>query len=248
MGAINGQVAIVTGASGGIGKAICKVLAREGAEVVASYFNNRAGVEVTAAAVKAAGRQVEVVKANTGLVLECRALVDRAVDRFGKVDLLVNNAGIYPRSWALEMQEEEWDQVVDTNLKGTFFCCQAAARVMKPAGYGRIINIGSLAMRGATRGAHYSATKAGISALTRTLAFEWAPEVLVNCIAPGIVDTPQPRYGLNEDQIAERVRNLPVPRIGMPEDIAGAVLYLVSKSGNWITGQTLHINGGDWMP
>ena len=245
MGAIEGRVAIVTGASGGIGKTICRVLAREGAEVVASYFNDRAGVEVAAEGVRAAGRQVEVVRANTGVVAECRALVDRTVKRFGRLDILVNNAGTYPRSWALEMTEEEWDRVVDTNLKGTFFCSQAAARVMKPAGYGRIVNLGSVAMAGMPRGAHYSSTKGGIVSLTRALAREWAPEILVNCVAPGIVDTPQPRQGMTEEQIMERVRQLPIPRIGTPEDIAEAVLYIISDRASWITGQVFHVNGGD---
>jgi 3-oxoacyl-[acyl-carrier protein] reductase len=188
---------------------------------------------------------VEVVKANNGVVAQVRAVVDRAVERFGRLDILVNNAGTYPRSWALEMAEEEWDLVVDTNLKGTFFCSQAAARVMKPAGYGRIVNLGSVAMAGQPRGAHYSATKGGIASLTRALAREWAPEILVNCVAPGTVDTPQPRQGMTEEQLVERVRQLPIPRIGTPDDIAEAVLYFVSDRASWITGQVFHVNGGD---
>ena len=245
MGAIEGRVAVVTGASGGIGKAICRVLAREGADVVASYGNDKAGVEVAAEGVRATGRQVEVVRANTAVVAECRALVDKTVKRFSRLDILVNNAGTFPRSWSLEMTEEEWDRVVDSNLKGTFFCSQAAARVMKSAGYGRIVNLGSVAMNGSPRGAHYSATKGGIVSLTRTLAREWAPEILVNCVAPGLVDTPQPRYGMTEEEVSERARNLPLARIGKPEDIAEAVLFLVSEKASWITGQLFHVNGGD---
>jgi len=247
MGTLNGQVAIVTGASGGIGKAICQVLATEGADIVAHYLHDRNGVEIAATSVKAAGRQVEIVRANVAVPSEARTLIAKTMERFGRCDILVNNAGTFPRSWALETTEEEWDRVLDTNLKGTFMCSQAAAHVMKQAGRGRIVNMASLAIRGIPRGAHYSASKAGIMGLTRTLALEWAPEVLVNCVAPGLIDTPQPRMGMNEEQIAERVRRLPLPRIGRPEDVAQAVLYLVSDHSSWITGQTLHVNGGDMM-
>jgi NAD(P)-dependent dehydrogenase (short-subunit alcohol dehydrogenase family) len=248
MGMLEARVAIVTGASGGIGRTICQVLASEGTHVVAHYLKDQTGVEMVAAVVKGLGGQIEMVRADVGTVVEARALVDRAVERFGRLDILVNNAGTYPRSWALDMTEEEWDRVLDTNLKGTFFCSQAAARIMRQTGGGRIVNISSIAMRGALQGAHYSASKAGIVGLTRTLALEWAPTVLVNCVAPGIVDTPQPRMGMSEEQIAERVRRLPLPRIGRPEDVAQAVLFLVSDSSSWITGQTLHVNGGDMMP
>ena len=244
---LEGRVAIVTGASGGIGKAICRVLARNGADVVAHYLRDQAGVETAGAAVKEAGRQVEIVKADVAVATEARALVVQAVERFGRLDILVNNAGVAPRSWALEMSDDEWDKVLDTNLKGTFICSQAAARVMKQMAGGRIVNISSLAIRGVIRGAHYSASKAGMLGLTRSLALEWAPEVLVNCVAPGVVDTPQPRTGMSEDEITERVNRLPLPRIGRPEDVAQAVLFFVSDSSSWITGQTLHVNGGDVM-
>jgi NAD(P)-dependent dehydrogenase (short-subunit alcohol dehydrogenase family) len=248
MGVLEGRVAIVTGASGGIGKSICKVLATEGADIVAHYLRDQAGVEVAAAEVKGAGRQVEVVKADVGAASEAQALVRRSLDVFGRLDILVNNAGTYPRSWALEMTEDEWDTVLDTNLKGTFMCSQAAARYMKKNGGGRIVNMSSVAIRGQPRGSHYSASKAGIIGLTRALALEWAPEVLVNCVAPGIIDTPQPRMGLTEEQIEARFRSLPLPRIGQPEDVARVVLFFVSESSSWITGQTLHVNGGDMMP
>ena len=247
MGALEKQVAIVTGASGGIGKAICQVLATEGADIVAHYLHDRDGAEIAAASVKAAGRQVETVRANVAVPSEARALIAKTMERFGRCDILVNNAGTFPRSWALETTEEEWDRVIDTNLKGTFMCSQAAARVMKQAGRGRIVNMASLAVRGILRGGHYSASKGGIVSLTRTLALEWAPEVLVNCVAPGLIDTPQPRMGMNEEQIAERVKRLPLPRIGRPEDVAQTVLFLVSDHSSWITGQTLHVNGGDMM-
>jgi NAD(P)-dependent dehydrogenase (short-subunit alcohol dehydrogenase family) len=247
MGKLEGRVAIVTGASGGIGKAICRLLAINGADVVVHYLHDREGAETAATAVKEAGRQSEMVKANTSLSDEARSLVSRAMGRFKRLDILVNNAGVFPRSWALDMKEEEWDRVIDTNLKGTFMCSQAVAKFMKEGGGGRIVNISSIVIRGITRGAHYSATKAGIMSLTRSLALEWAPDILVNCVAPGLIDTPQPRMGMSEEQIAERVSRLPLPRLGRPEDVAEAVLFLVSDSSSWITGQTLHVNGGEMM-
>jgi NAD(P)-dependent dehydrogenase (short-subunit alcohol dehydrogenase family) len=247
VGSLEGRVAIVTGASGGIGKAICRILAINGANIVTHYLHDREGVEIAATAVREAGRQVEIVSADVAVVAEVQALVKKVLERFGRLDILVNNVGIFPRSWALEMSEEEWDKVLDTNLKGTFMCSQAAAQVMKQVGGGRIVNISSLAIQGRARGAHYSASKAGIIGLTRALAVEWAPEILVNCVVPGIIDTPQPRMGMTEEQIAERVSRIPIPRIGRPEDIAQAVLFFVSDSSSWITGQTLHVNGGDMM-
>jgi NAD(P)-dependent dehydrogenase (short-subunit alcohol dehydrogenase family) len=241
------QVAVITGASGGIGKAICKALAEEGSDIVAHYWKDREGVESAAALGKAAGGRVEILNGDLSVRSEAKNLIDETVKRLGRCDILVNNAGTFPRSWALDLTEEEWDRVIDTNLKGTFFCSQAAARVMKMAGQGRIVNIASVAIRGILRGAHYSASKAGIIGLTRTLALEWAPEVLVNAVAPGLIDTPQPRMGMSERQIAERVQHLPLARIGRPEDVAEAVLFLVSKGSSWVTGHTLHVNGGDMM-
>jgi NAD(P)-dependent dehydrogenase (short-subunit alcohol dehydrogenase family) len=245
MGALEGKVALVTGASGGIGKAICRVLALEGADIAAHYLQDRQGADSAASLVKRAGRRVEVLKGD--LPCEAQTVVAETVRHFGRCDILVNNAGVYPRSWALDLTEEEWDRVIDTNLKSTFFCSQAAARVMKAAGEGRIVNMSSVAIRGAQRGSHYCASKAGIIGLTRALALEWAPEILVNCVAPGIIDTPQPRLGMSEEQIAERVGKLPLPRIGTPEDVAQAVLFLASHRSSWVTGQVLHVNGGDMM-
>lgn len=245
---LEGRVAIVTGASGGIGKAICATLAREGADLVVHYLHGRAGAELAEAAVRVEGRKAEVVRADVAVGAEARALVSRAMERFGRLDILVNAAGVYPRSWAMEMAEEEWDTVLDINLKGTFLCSQAAARVMKQAGAGAIVNTSSIAIRGQARGAHYCASKAGVVALTRVLALEWAPEIRVNCIAPGLTDTDMPRKGMSQEEIANRVQGMPLPRLGRPEDIARAVLFLVSDNSSWVTGQTVHVNGGDWMP
>ncbi|MDA8217949.1 MAG: SDR family NAD(P)-dependent oxidoreductase [Dehalococcoidales bacterium] len=245
MGFLDGRVALVTGASGGIGKAICGRLAGEGADVVCHYNKDMAGVDAAAAAVRESGRQALVVQANLAVAAEARKIVHQAVERFGRLDVLINNAGTYPRSWALELTEEEWDLVLDTNLKGTFMCSQAAAPIMKRASWGRIVNMSSIARKGQARGAHYSASKAGIVGLTRALAIEWAPEILVNAIAPGLIDTPQPRQGLTEEQIAERARALLIPRIGTPDDIARVVLFLLSDGGSWMTGQVLSVNGGD---
>jgi NAD(P)-dependent dehydrogenase (short-subunit alcohol dehydrogenase family) len=245
MGMLDGKVALVTGGSGGIGKGLCKALAEAGADVVVHYRSDAAGAAKAAALVAAAGRQCETLQADTSRAAEARALVEQAVARFGHLDILINNAATFPRSLALDMTEELWDQVIDTNLKGTFICSQAAAGPMKKAGWGRIVNIGSVSMFGQARGAHYSAAKAGLLGLTRTLAIEWAPEITVNCVAPGLVDTPQPRYGMTEEQIAARAASLLIPRIGQPEDVANAVLFYVSPATSWVTGQVMHVNGGD---
>jgi NAD(P)-dependent dehydrogenase (short-subunit alcohol dehydrogenase family) len=242
---LEGRVALVTEGSGGIGKAICSLLAREGADVAIHYCRDQSGASAAAAAVTTAGRRAETFQADLAVAAEARGLVARTLERFGRLDILVNNAAIFPRHSAFEISEEEWDKVLDTNLKGTFFCSQAAAKAMKQAGWGRIVNMSSLAWRGRLHGSHYSASKAGIVALTRSLAKEWAPEVLVNAVAPGLIDTPAPRQELTEDQIAQRVRTLLIPRIGQPEDVAECVLFLVSKGSSWITGQLLSVNGGD---
>jgi 3-oxoacyl-[acyl-carrier protein] reductase len=170
--------------------------------------------------------------------------------RIGPIDILVNNAGIYPRAAVLDLDEATWDAVLDVNLKGTFFCAQAAARRMTNRGSGRIINIASdSALIPAANGAHYCASKAGVVALTKSLALALAPRgILVNAIAPGLTDTAQPRYGMTEAEIAAYGReSIPIGRIAEPEDIARATLFLASSLAAFVTGQTIFVNGGSLM-
>jgi NAD(P)-dependent dehydrogenase (short-subunit alcohol dehydrogenase family) len=195
------------------------------------------------------GRRAIAVQADMASIPSLTRLTDRAQEEFGRVDILVNNAGIFPRSPALELAEAEWDSVVDVNLKGTFFCAQAAARRMVAAGIaGSIINMSSITLRGTLNGAHYVATKGGVAAMTRALALELAPyRIRVNAIAPGIIDTAQPRYGMTEEQLQEAGRQTPLGRLGQSDDIADAALYLACDASRYVTGQTLHVNGGAFM-
>jgi 3-oxoacyl-[acyl-carrier protein] reductase len=169
---------------------------------------------------------------------------------FGGLDILVNNAGIFPRAHFLELDERTWDRVHDVNLKGLVFCAQQAARLMvERRGRGRIINISSIsALRPDERGVHYCASKAAIIAATKSMALALAPhQIAVNAVAPGLTDTDQPRDGFSEEQILERERGIPWGRMAQPADIARAVLYLASDLSDYVTGQTLFVNGGHWM-
>jgi 3-oxoacyl-[acyl-carrier protein] reductase len=178
-------------------------------------------------------------------------MVDGAIAELHRVDILVNNAGVFPRGTVLELDEATWDTVLDVNLKGTWLCTQAAARVMVEQGEGgRIVNVSSRsAFQPALRGAHYAASKAGIIAFTRNAALELAPYgITVNALAPGLTDTAQPRYGMTEDEIASAASLVPLGRIAQPEDMLPTVLFLCGPGGAYITGQTHHVNGGAWMP
>ena len=174
----------------------------------------------------------------------------QAADEMGGVSILVNNAAVFPRSSFLELAESEWDLVLGVNLKGAFLCTQAAANRMVSAKQGgAIINLTSgAAFRGSPRGVHYVSSKAGVVGLTRATAVELAAhKIRVNAIAPGLTDTAQPRYGMTEDEISEKAATIPFPGLTMPEDIADAAVFLASDSASRISGQTIHVNGGDYL-
>jgi 3-oxoacyl-[acyl-carrier protein] reductase len=176
--------------------------------------------------------------------------VDATVAAFGKIDILVNNAGVFPRVSLLEMTEKDWDFVHSINLKAGFFCAQSAARSMIAAGTGgTIVNLASSAIFGASpRGVHYAASKGGVVSMTRAMALELAPfKIRVNAIAPGLTDTAQPRYGMSEEELAERAASMPLGRMGQPEDIANVAVFLASEKSAFMTGQTVHANGGIFM-
>ena len=176
-------------------------------------------------------------------------MVKTVVDALGPPDVLVNNAGVFPRAAFLELSEREWDHVLGINLKGSFLCAQAVARALVAAGRpGAIVNISSSAVRGDPRGVHYSSSKAGVVGLTRAMALALAPHhIRVNAIAPGLTDTAQPRYGNTEEQIAERAREIPLGRIAQPEEIAKVAVFLASAESGWVTGELIHVNGGFYM-
>ncbi|HEY4249855.1 MAG TPA: SDR family oxidoreductase [Roseomonas sp.] len=244
------KVVLVTGAQQGIGQAMAVAFAGAGYDVAINWLDDRAAAEAVAAEVRALGGRAALLQGDVGRIAEGAALVDGTVAALGRIDVLVNNAGIFPRVEFLAMTEAIWDAVHDVNLKGSAFCAQAAARAMVAAGHGgSIISLSSQAMRGTPLGVHYSATKAGIAGLTRAMALALAPNgIRVNAIAPGTTDTAQPRHGNTDEELFAMAAALPIPRLGKPEEIAGLGVWLASDAAAWVTGQTWHINGGSFMP
>jgi NAD(P)-dependent dehydrogenase (short-subunit alcohol dehydrogenase family) len=244
-----GRVALVTGAQEGIGKAIALAYGREGAGVVINYLDDQAAADETASQIRALGQRAVTVAGDVAHAADVGRLVE-AGEGLGGIDILVNNAGIYPRVEFLDMTEAQWDEVLDVNLKGTFLCTQAVARKMVQRGRGgAVINLSSAAaFRGSQRGVHYVASKAGIVGVTRATALELAPHrVRVNAIAPGITDTAQPRYGMSEEELQAVGRQVPLGRMGAPADVADLAVFLAAEESRHITGQTIHVNGGQYL-
>jgi 3-oxoacyl-[acyl-carrier protein] reductase len=244
-----GKVALVTGAQQGIGKAIALAYGREGASVVVNYLDDRAAGEAVAAQIGALGGRAVIVAGNVARTADVRTMVEAGAS-LGGVDVLVNNAGIFPRVDFLDMTEEQWDEVLDVNLKGAFRCLQAVARQLVAQGKaGAVINLASgAAFRSSPRGVHYVSSKAGLVGLTRATALELARyRIRVNAIAPGITDTAQPRYGMSEAELQAAARQVPLGRMAVPEDIANLAVFLACDEASHITGQTIHVNGGQFL-
>jgi 3-oxoacyl-[acyl-carrier protein] reductase len=247
---LSGKVALVTGAQQGIGRAIAIALARDGADVGVNYLDDQNAAEEVAAEVRRSGRRACLVRGDVARASDVAATLDAVTRELGAPAILVNNAGVFPRVDFLRMTEADWDHVLDVNLKGSFLCAQAAARRMVDAGIGgAVVNLASVAMRGTPLGVHYSASKAGVMGLTRAMALALAPHrIRVNAIAPGLTDTAQPRYGNSETELVELARQIPLDgRMAHPEEIARVAVFLVSEESGWITGQTIHVNGGAFM-
>ncbi len=249
MTVLAGRVAVVTGAQQGIGAAIASAAAEAGASVVANYLDDAAAAAAVVASAQSAGADAVAVQADISQPEDVERLM-AAADELGGVDILVNNAAVFPRTAFLDMTEADWDGVLTVNLKGPFLCSSAAARRMAAAGReGAIVNIASgAAFRSSPRGAHYVASKAGLVGLTRATALELAPHgIRVNAIAPGLADTAQPRYGMTEAEIAEAAEQLPLKGLTLPEDVAQLAVFLASAAARRITGQTVHVNGGNYL-
>ncbi len=243
-----GQVALVTGASRGIGRAIALRLARAGAHVVVNYKENQAAAESAVAAITAEGGRAEAVQFDVTDGAAVDSAVRALLDRHGRCDILVNNAGGTSDQLLLRMKEEEWERVLRVNLTGTFLCCKAVVRFMLRAHYGRIVNISSVAGRMGNLGqAAYAAAKAGIEGFSRSLARELASRnITVNVVAPGFIATDMVEQ-LPESLKQTYLQLIPVARWGKPEEVAEAVAFLVQPAAAYITGQVLGVNGGLYM-
>lgn len=245
---LSGKVALVTGASRGIGRAIALCLAEAGADVAVNYAGNEQAAAETVEKIRSLGRSAILVRANVSRAEEVNEMFDTVLKQFGRLDILVNNAGITRDNLMLRMKEEEWDEVLDVNLKGVFHCMKAAARPMMKQRCGRIINITSVVgVLGNPGQANYSAAKAGVIGLTKTVARELATRgITVNAVAPGYIDTDMTTK-LPAEVKEGLLGQIPLGRLGQPEDIAKVVLFLASDASAYMTGQTLHVDGGMYM-
>ena len=241
---MNGKVAIVTGASRGIGRQIAIQLAQAGAKVVVNYSSNREKAEEVVKTIGQAGGEATAIRADVGRVSEIEALFSETLERFGRVDILINNAGIMGNAAIGDVTEEFFDRNYDINVKGTYFACQQAMKHMEAGG--TIVNF-STSVAGAMLPTYsvYAATKGAVEQLTRQLAKEFGPKgITINCIAPGQVATELFLSGKSQELIDSYRRMNAFGRLGEPEDIANAIELLVGDKARWITGQTIRVNGG----
>lgn len=242
---LDGNVAIITGASRGIGRSVAIELAKAGAKIVINYAGNHAAAKEVEEAVKAIGGEALLIQADVANAEAVDQMIKQTMDAFGRIDILVNNAGITRDTLLMRMKEEDWDAVINTNLKGVFNCTKSVSRVMMKQRSGRIINMTSVVgIMGNAGQANYAAAKAGVVGFTKSMAKELASRgITVNAIAPGFISTDMTAV------LSEQVKNdlsaqIPLGRLGTPEDVAGAVLFLASGAANYITGQTINVDGG----
>ncbi len=248
LGKLDGKTAVVTGASRGIGRSIALQLASEGANVVVNFSGSEQKAQQVVEEINNLGAKAIAVQANVADSESVQSLMNAALEQFGSIDILVNNAGITRDNLIMRMKEDEWDDVINTNLKGVFLCTKAVTRQMMKQRAGRIINITSIVgVMGNAGQANYVAAKAGVIGLTKTTARELASRnILVNAIAPGFITT-EMTDALPEEIKSSMLAQIPLGSLGEPEHIAKAVVFLASDDSNYMTGQTLHIDGGMHM-
>ena len=242
---MKGAVALVTGGSRGIGRAICLELARRGAAVAVNYAGNEAAARETVEACRGLGVEAEAFRADVADPAACEELVKAVKDRFGKVDILVNNAGITRDGLLMTAKENDFTQTLDTNLRGAYFCMKAASNLMMRQRFGRIVNLSSVVgLRGNPGQTCYAASKAGILGLTKAAAKELAGRnITVNAVAPGFIDTDMTAV-LPEKSKEAMLSTIPMGRPGAPEDVARAVAFFAEQDSAYITGQVLCVDGG----
>ncbi len=243
-----GKVALITGASRGIGRAIALELASSGADVIVNYGGNTEAANEVVTMIQTMGRRAIAVKANVAIGTEVEEMVAYTLQQFDKIDILVNNAGITRDNLLMRMKEEEFDEVINTNLKGVFHCIKAVTRPMMKQRSGRIINIASVVgVLGNAGQANYVAAKAGVIGLTKSVARELASRnITVNCVAPGFIETDMTAK-LNDEMKQSLLKQIPLGSLGQPEQIAKVVRFLATDEASYMTGQTLHVDGGMYM-
>jgi NAD(P)-dependent dehydrogenase (short-subunit alcohol dehydrogenase family) len=248
---LSGKVALITGAGSGIGRGAAIALAGAGAVVGINYHRNEAGAEETKRKIVAAGGRAITIQADVTKSSDARRMVEEAVAAFGPVDILVNNAGsLVERLRLLELTEARWDEVIDLNLKSAFLCAQAVAASMIQRKSGAIVNVASIAGRngGALGSIHYSTAKGGMITMTKGLAKELAPHgIRVNAVSPGVIDTPFHEQFSTPEAIRNFVNNIPLGRVGAPEEVARTILFLASEASSYLVGETIEVNGGMLM-
>ena len=242
---LEGKIALVTGASRGIGKAIAVALAAAGADVAVNYAGNKAAAEAVAAEIEAMGRKVLLLQGDVAQLEVCTEMIDAVIKEFGRIDILVNNAGITRDNLLMRMKEEDWDAVIATNLKSMYNCSKAVMRTMMKQKAGRIINMASVVGETGNAGqANYAAAKAGVIGFTKALAKEVSSRgITANVIAPGFIATDMTKV-LGESVQEEMLKTIPLGRPGDPQDVANAVLFFASEEAAYITGQVLNVDGG----
>ncbi len=248
---LKNKVALVTGARRGMGKAHALALAEQGAKVAVTDVNASECLPVVEE-IKSKGGEAICLKMDVSNAAEVNQVFDEVIKQYGRLDILVNNAGIYQPKPALEITEEDWDKMINIDLKGEFLCAQRAAREMAKNKWGRIINIASIASGGVgvgiSGGAHYTAAKGGVIGMTETMAVEWAPlGINVNAIGPGAIDTPMVSAAqIPEEAMKSMMAGIPLKRIGRPEEVSAMVVFLASEESSYVTGATFYVDGG-WL-